>query len=174
MRHDELFSIGEFSKITGLTVKSLRFYHEQNLLAPTAVDDQTGYRYYDAEKIGPARVIAQLRELEFSLSEIAEILRNCQDESDMVDYFERHKKSLAAKQEHYHKIERRLDEMIRQQQETRAAMKNQVFEIEEKTVDSMRISGVRMKGHIAIAVAAFRKLVQAGAVYRGSVFPVAL
>ncbi len=73
MRHDELFSIGEFSKITGLTVKSLRFYHEQNLLAPTAVDDQTGYRYYDAEKIGPARVIAQLRELEFSLSEIAEI-----------------------------------------------------------------------------------------------------
>ncbi len=64
----------------------------------------------------------------------------------MVDYFERHKKSLAAKQEHYHKIERRLDEMIRQQQETRAAMKNQVFEIEEKTVDSMRISGVRMKG----------------------------
>ena len=42
-----MFSIGEFSKITGLSVKTLRFYHEKELLAPTQVDPQSGYRYYD-------------------------------------------------------------------------------------------------------------------------------
>ena len=39
-----MFSIGEFSKITGLTVKTLRFYHEQGVLKPSCIDDQTGYR----------------------------------------------------------------------------------------------------------------------------------
>ena len=32
-----MFSIGEFSKITGLSVKTLRFYHEQGLLAPSSI-----------------------------------------------------------------------------------------------------------------------------------------
>jgi DNA-binding transcriptional MerR regulator len=94
MEPGELFSIGEFSKITGLTVKTLRFYHEQNLLLPSCIDDQTGYRYYDAGKIEPARMIAHLRELEFPLPEIAEIFSNCRDESDILDYFQRHKKNL--------------------------------------------------------------------------------
>jgi DNA-binding transcriptional MerR regulator len=42
-----MFTIGEFSKVTGLSVKTLRFYHEEGLLVPTSVDDATGYRYYD-------------------------------------------------------------------------------------------------------------------------------
>ena len=46
-----VFSIGEFSKITGLTIKTLRFYHEQGLLTPTTVDEETGYRYYAEAKI---------------------------------------------------------------------------------------------------------------------------
>ena len=60
-----MFTIGEFSKVTGMTVKTLRFYHEAGLLAPTMVDEQTGYRYYDESKIETARVIAYLRGLEF-------------------------------------------------------------------------------------------------------------
>src|SRR5580765_6779149 len=73
----EPFTIGEFSKITGLSVKTLRFYHEEGLLEPSSVDEQTGYRYYAAEKIEVARVICRLRELEFSLDEIGAILRKC-------------------------------------------------------------------------------------------------
>jgi DNA-binding transcriptional MerR regulator len=147
MRSQEQFSIGEFSKITGLPVKTLRFYHEQNLLTPSAVDDQTGYRYYDAGKIEVARAIVQLRELEFSLLEIAEVLRNGCEEGDLLDYFERHKKDLAAKREHYKQVEARLDQLIRQQREARSIMNTSNFEIEEKVVDSIRIAGVRMKGH---------------------------
>src|SRR3989441_12799848 len=69
-----VFTIGEFSRITGLTVKTLRFYHEEGLLEPTSVDDQTGYRYYDASLVELARTIAFLKSLDFSLAEIKELL----------------------------------------------------------------------------------------------------
>jgi hypothetical protein len=55
-----MFTIGEFSKITGLSVKTLRFYHEEGLLVPTAIDDQSGYRYYDGSLAEIARTIAFL------------------------------------------------------------------------------------------------------------------
>ena len=32
-----MFTIGEFSKITGMTVKTLRFYHEEGLLVPSFI-----------------------------------------------------------------------------------------------------------------------------------------
>ena len=89
-----MFTIGEFSKITGLTVKTLRFYHEKGLLVPALVDDQTGYRYYDARQIEKARVIAQLRGLEFTLEQIAEMLAASDDEADILVFLERQKALL--------------------------------------------------------------------------------
>ena len=79
-----MYSIGEFSKVTGLTVKTLRFYHDEGLLTPAWVDPQTGYRYYDARQIDKARVLTQLRGLEFPLGQIAEMLKTCDDESDTL------------------------------------------------------------------------------------------
>ena len=69
-----MFSIGEFSKITGLTVKTLRFYHELGVLVPSHVDEQTGYRYYAESRFETARIITELRKLDFTLAAIAEIL----------------------------------------------------------------------------------------------------
>jgi DNA-binding transcriptional MerR regulator len=40
------FSIGEFSTIKGLPVKTLRFCHEQGLFVPSCIDEETGYRHY--------------------------------------------------------------------------------------------------------------------------------
>ena len=46
---DVLLTIGEFSKMTYLSVKALRHYHDVGLLAPALVDPDTGYRRYAAE-----------------------------------------------------------------------------------------------------------------------------
>ena len=78
------YSIGEFSRVTGLSVKTLRFYHEKGLLLPSSVDDATGYRFYDAGKVEKARVILRLREMEFSLEDIAAVLGQCDDEADIL------------------------------------------------------------------------------------------
>jgi DNA-binding transcriptional MerR regulator len=144
-----MFTIGEFSKITGLTVKTLRFYHEQGLLAPTQIDDQTGYRFYDDRQVETARVITQLRELEFSIAEIADLLANYHDDADIVAHLERQRKTLAGKAEHYRQIESRLNHIIQLQREAKTAMKTESFEVEEKEIGAMQIAGVRMKGKYA-------------------------
>ena len=50
-----MFTIGEFSKIAGMSVKRLRFYHEEGLLVPASVDPRTNYRYYDEQNLKVAR-----------------------------------------------------------------------------------------------------------------------
>jgi DNA-binding transcriptional MerR regulator len=69
-----LFSIGDFSRATHLTVKTLRHYHEAGLLVPTSVDPRTGYRRYTAEQISVAQIIRRFRSLDMPLGEIHIVL----------------------------------------------------------------------------------------------------
>lgn len=55
------FSIGEFSLITSLSIKSLRLYHEKGLLIPAEVDAGSGYRYYDGSNFETAKSIKMLK-----------------------------------------------------------------------------------------------------------------
>lgn len=71
-----MLAIGEFSRLTHLSVRTLRRYHDAGLLEPTTVDPATGYRYYGAEQIPTAQVIHRLRELEVPLPEVQRILRS--------------------------------------------------------------------------------------------------
>jgi len=141
-----LFSIGEFSKVTGLTVKTLRFYHEQGVLTPSVVDQQTGYRYYAQSNVETACVIRQLRSLDFSLADIRQILSSYDDEADILEYLERRKEAVQEKLRECREIGSSLDQIIAKEKEARAAMKNATFEVEEKSVGAMLIAGVRMKG----------------------------
>lgn len=56
-----MYSIGEFSKITGLTAKALRYYHENGLLAPDKIDEINNYRFYNERQIESALVISELK-----------------------------------------------------------------------------------------------------------------
>lgn len=67
-------SIGDFSRITHLSVKTLRHYHEAGLLQPDQVDPQSGYRYYATAQIPTAQVIRRLRDLGMPVREVGEVL----------------------------------------------------------------------------------------------------
>ncbi len=67
-------SIGDFSQITHLSVKTLRRYHEAGLLEPAEVDPQTGYRYYTATQVPTAQVIRRFRDLGMPVREVGEVL----------------------------------------------------------------------------------------------------
>ena len=71
-----MLAIGEFSRVTHLSVRTLRRYHEGGLLEPAEVDQLTGYRYYSADQIPTAQVIHRLRELDVPLPEVQRILRS--------------------------------------------------------------------------------------------------
>jgi DNA-binding transcriptional MerR regulator len=68
------FSIGDFSRATHLTVKTLRHYHEAGLLLPASVDPRTGYRRYTAEQISLAQIIRRFRSLDMPMNEIHAVL----------------------------------------------------------------------------------------------------
>src|SRR5215207_729824 len=70
-----MFRIGEFSRITRVTIDTLRHYDALGLLKPANVDPFTGYRYYSARQLMSLNRILALKEVGFSLEEIARILQ---------------------------------------------------------------------------------------------------
>jgi predicted transcriptional regulator YdeE len=70
-----MLKIGEFSKLAQVSVKTLRYYDELGLLRPDWVDRYTGYRYYTLQQLPRLNRILVLRELGFSLVQIAHLLR---------------------------------------------------------------------------------------------------
>jgi len=70
-----LLTIGEFSRMTHLSVKALRHYHDTGVLEPAAIDPFTGYRSYDAAQLPAAQVIRRLRDLRMPLDSIRTVLR---------------------------------------------------------------------------------------------------
>jgi DNA-binding transcriptional MerR regulator len=70
-----MFRIGEFSRISRVTIDTLRHYDALGLLKPVKVDPFTGYRYYSAQQLMSLNRILALKEVGFSLEEIARILQ---------------------------------------------------------------------------------------------------
>jgi DNA-binding transcriptional MerR regulator len=69
-----VFKIGEFSALTRISVKTLRYYDETELLRPAHVDNWTGYRYYSAQQLARLHRILVLKDLGFSLEQIGKAL----------------------------------------------------------------------------------------------------
>jgi DNA-binding transcriptional MerR regulator/effector-binding domain-containing protein len=67
-------TIGDFSRASHLSVKTLRHYHEVGLLQPSEVDPGNGYRYYSERQIPQAQVIRRLRGLQMPVAEVRAVL----------------------------------------------------------------------------------------------------
>ncbi|WP_300015066.1 MerR family transcriptional regulator [Pseudonocardia sp.] len=67
-------TIGDFSRITHLSVRTLRRYHSAGLLEPESVDPHTGYRYYSTAQVPTAQVIHRFRELGMPVRDVGEVL----------------------------------------------------------------------------------------------------
>lgn len=153
-----MFSIGEFSQATGLTVKTLRFYHEKGLLEPKHVDPDSGYRYYHPGQVQTARAIVSLRDLEFSLEDIATILAEYADEGDLIEFLRSQKSVIETRLTHYQDIAAALDQMITHELEARATMQDASFEVQEKNVENQLIAGYRMQGRYSDCSQGFSKV----------------
>jgi DNA-binding transcriptional MerR regulator len=67
-------TIGDFSRMTHLSIKTLRHYHQVGLLEPIDVDPVTGYRHYDTDQVPTAQVIRRFRDLEMPVDEVRAVL----------------------------------------------------------------------------------------------------
>ncbi|WP_448062188.1 MerR family transcriptional regulator [Cellulomonas hominis] len=69
-----LLTIGEFSRLSRISIRMLRHYDERGLLVPSAVDTSTGYRYYAPDLLRTADRVRALRDIGCSISEIGAML----------------------------------------------------------------------------------------------------
>ena len=75
-----LFRIGEFSKLTGIPIRTLRYYDSIDLFKPSEVDLFTSYRYYKEEQVKDLELINELKEVGFTLEEIRDNWNNFSEE----------------------------------------------------------------------------------------------
>src|SRR5688572_28707170 len=69
-----MFRIGEFSRLSRVSVRMLRHYDQLGLLKPSRTDNFTNYRYYSADQLPRLNRILALRDLGFSLEQIGNLL----------------------------------------------------------------------------------------------------
>jgi DNA-binding transcriptional MerR regulator/effector-binding domain-containing protein len=95
-------SIGDFSRMTYLSVKALRHYHDVGVLAPAEIDPSSGYRFYVPSQVGVAQMIRRLRDLGMPLDEVKAIL-DAPDEqtrdATLVAHLKRMEEQLAQTQQ---------------------------------------------------------------------------
>jgi DNA-binding transcriptional MerR regulator len=68
------YRIGEFAKLSGTSVKTLRYYDELGLLRPACVDSRTGYRHYRASQLQEIAAIRSLKDLGATLDDIRRVV----------------------------------------------------------------------------------------------------
>lgn len=86
--------IGEFAAACGLPISVLRYYDNCELLKPVYVDRFTGYRHYSKSQIAVCKRIGELKEAEFSLAQIKQIISGNLTEKEIRILFDNKKNQL--------------------------------------------------------------------------------
>src|ERR1044072_1045467 len=97
-----MLSIGDFSRMTYLSVKALRHYHDVGVLEPASIDPDTGYRFYLPSQVGLAQMIRRVRGLGMPLDEVRPIVAAPDNESrdaTLVAHLQRMEAQLAETQQ---------------------------------------------------------------------------
>lgn len=99
--------IKEFADFTGVSVRTLHYYDEIGLLKPATTDQNNGYRYYDKNNAERMFEIMFLRELDFSLSSIKDILSS--PDYNKKEAFRKQKNLLTIKKQRLERLIEALD-----------------------------------------------------------------
>ena len=67
-------SIGEMSKLSNVSIQTLRYYDQIGLFKPAFVDNSSGYRYYNIDQLFYLDIVKYLRHLELPLKQIKQIV----------------------------------------------------------------------------------------------------
>src|SRR6266446_3067983 len=108
-----MLRIGDFARLGGVTVRALRHYEAEGLLAPAQVDEATGYRSYRFEQLAALDRILALRDLGFSLADVRDLVASDAGVSALLERLRRQRARLAAEVERQTSRLRRLEALRR-------------------------------------------------------------
>ncbi|MFV0424254.1 MAG: MerR family transcriptional regulator [Bacilli bacterium] len=132
-----MYKIGEFSRLSKITVRMLRHYDEVNLLKPIHIDQFTGYRYYSSSQLSKSRYIVLYRDMGFGVDEIKELINsNTSDvEKLLLNKLEETSNSISKENDRLKLIKIRMKSLGKE-----SNMKNKV---EVKSISSIKVISLR-------------------------------
>jgi DNA-binding transcriptional MerR regulator len=135
-----MIRIGDFSKLSRVPVKTLRYYDEVGLLKPVEVDRFTGYRLYEYSQLSDLNRILALKDLGFSLEEIGRLLDDDLSVEQLRGMLKlRETESRERVQEEAERLERIRARLKQIEQENN--MSN--YDVVIKSVDEVRVASLR-------------------------------
>ena len=138
-----MYKISDFSKITNLSVKALRYYDEEKILVPSHRDSETAYRYYSEEDFKKAQVIALLRSLDFNIAEIRDVMAGCETAADLPFYLEEKRTMIEERMRREKALVKKLSLYIKPKDKEEINMN---YQIEEKEISAVTVASIRYKG----------------------------
>lgn len=135
-----MIRIGDFSKLSRVPVKTLRYYDEVGLLKPVEVDPSSGYRFYEHHQLSTLYRILALKDLGFSLEEIGRFLDDGLSVEQMQGMLKlRETEARQRVEEEAQRLER-IKIRLRQIEQENTMSK---YDVVIKKIDAMKIASVR-------------------------------
>lgn len=141
-----MYKIGEFSQITGITTKTLRYYDAEGILSPSYRSPENGYRFYSEADIKKAEIIIEMRKFNFTISEMKDALRNIQDKDDFTDYLI---EKAAITQDliiRYSQLISEIQEYLKKHISKDKVEMNMSYQVTETEIPKMKFAGIRFQG----------------------------
>src|SRR5512138_1720105 len=135
-----MIRIGDFSKLSRVSVKTLRYYDEMGLLKPLEADPFTGYRLYEYSQLSTLNRILALKDLGFSLEEIGRLLDDDLSPEQMRGILKlREAEAHQRMQQEAERLER-IEARLRQIEQEKCMSK---YDVVIKSVEEVKIASVR-------------------------------
>src|SRR5512141_1960824 len=135
-----MIRIGDFSKLSRVSIKALRFYDEMGLLKPIQVDSFTGYRYYEFDQLARLYRILALKDLGFSLEEIGHLLDGGLPIEQMRGMLKLRQAEIRQRVEQEAERLERVDLWLKQIEQEECMSK---YDVVIKKVDPVKVASVR-------------------------------
>lgn len=135
-----MLKIGDFSKLSRISIRMLRHYDEIGLLVPWSTDSLTSYRYYGEEQLPVAGRITALKDMGFSLSTIIEILKSYEDPQALAEFLWVKQAEIQVQAEETQQRLRLLDTAIKRLRKDDTAMN---YNVTIKTLNERHVASVR-------------------------------
>ena len=135
-----MFRIGEFARINKVSVKTLRHYDNIGLLQPEKINSFTGYRYYSADQMPKLNRILSLKDIGFSLEDIALILKKNMNSEQMQLLLEAKHFEIKEKIKNEQARLYRIEAFMKFNKEEINIMK---YDVVLKNIESIRVAAIR-------------------------------
>lgn len=135
-----MLKIGEFSKLSRVSIRLLRQYGEAGLLSPASTDPFTGYRYYSEAQLPVAGRITALKEMGFTHAAISEVLQCYEDPAALERWLQLRRAEARAELEGAERRLRLLDTAIERLRKDETSMK---YDVTVKTIPERQVASVR-------------------------------